>query len=304
MDTPQKTLAISGVTLYILGVIVTAIHLSRFGVFDVVLTKITYLLAGGVCALYLLIRVGSAVLLVDFRVVLSTLRYAQQMIHENLKDKILFRGMNFVFSRPLIRFLFGQFTSEGIATYLVRYIVLLAGMLVVVVFIGLFDLRNLELTFNDAIAFPEFIAFLILVQIGYIIWLYFYRVFKVTRLLRYFWNIIFSLLVVADIGFYGWALHPLVRPSFGGGAVYSVELFFRPDTPSAIQRFFEGESETMVVSAYLIHSVPAASYLTTRYEYSYTASLGRIIDFGDVVRIQATAIAALRIDSDLPNKAK
>ena len=129
MDSIQKNLAISAATLYALGVIVTAIHLSRFGVFDLTLAKVTYLLAGGVCTFYVVIRLSIAVLLVNFKVFMTTIKDAEKTIHNELKEKIVFRALNVFCSLPVIRWFFKGFTSEGVAGSLIRIILGLTSAL-------------------------------------------------------------------------------------------------------------------------------------------------------------------------------
>lgn len=58
MTIVKKNPALAIGVLYILGVLVTAIHLSRFAIYDLDLTKIRYVFAGGMCAFFLLLRIA------------------------------------------------------------------------------------------------------------------------------------------------------------------------------------------------------------------------------------------------------
>jgi len=155
----------------------------------------------------------------------------------------------------------------------------------------LFDLSRVGLTFDEVIEFPPFIAFLILAQFGYVIWLYFYRAFGEPHLLRKFWYITFSLLIAADIGFYSLALHPLARQSFGGGGAHSVNLLVKKDGQPAVDTLL-GDREG---SIFLIHSTPEVYYFTEKYEYAYGRSLDNTIEFGQVLRLDKATVIGINM---------
>jgi hypothetical protein len=52
MEMLKKNPALMVGVLYILGVLVTAIHLSRFAIYDLDLTKIRYIFAGALCCYF------------------------------------------------------------------------------------------------------------------------------------------------------------------------------------------------------------------------------------------------------------
>ena len=298
MDSLQKSTALAVAVMYTLGVIVTATHLSRFGVFDLELAKVAYLLAGGVCLFYLLVRLGLAVFIIDFKVILTAIAGAEHAIHQNLSDTRPFKLLAAASSWPILKTLIGHFGPQRIADQIIKLILLVTLGLIVYVYLTLFELSKIDISWQEAAEIRPFVAGLLFIQLAYIIWLYFFRSFKATKLLRWFWNFAFAFFLIADIGFYSLVLHPLVKSSFGGGNVRPVAVFVGEQNQS-LRNFLGITAVPDSGQFYLLHTAGSAYYLTDTFELDYGAQvLEKIVVPASVTRVDKSEIPAVKFLSN------
>ena len=295
MDSTQKSVALLAGGVYVLGVLVTAIHLSRFAVFDLVLARVTYVFAGAVCAFYLLLRLSLAIAVVDLGVIRKVLSEAQQAIYHSLNQTRVFRLVDRIAGLPVLRWLLRAYTAEGVARHVVYLISLGAIALVLVMYLEVFDFSGTGLTIGVAVTFPPVVAFLMLGEVAYVLWCYFLPTFRTTRPLLAFWIVVLSFLVAADVGFYALVFHPLVKPSFGGGNVYRVPLP-TANLESLKDLLGEPRAREQMMELILLHAAGESYYFTDRYERDYTSDrFDDIIQHGNILRIDRAELPAFRI---------
>ena len=282
MGEMQKNATFMAGAFYVLGVLVTSIHISRFAVFDLDLAKLNYALAGAVCFLYLLLKFIIAVLIVDRAFIRRMIVDAQLAVQERLERMVIFRLINWIMQWKIIRFFVHRFTAESIARQLISLVVVLTAVFIILVYSTIFSSEKINITIhnlNDFGNFPPFIALLFGGQIAYILWCYLLPVFKSSRSIFRFWMAALLFLLAADVTFYSLALYPLVKPSFGGGSVYAVTL--PQESKGILENFAKLESNKIT----LVHVAGEAYYLTESYNIDYTNSLWDIIQYKSVIRV-------------------
>ena len=290
MGTIQKNAAFLAGAFYALGILVTAIHLSRFAVFDLILTKVTYVLAGAVCVFYLILRFSVAVLIVDYAAIHRVISHAQSVIQQRLSLMMVFRFMNAAVRFSLHGRIFDDSTAESVARALMYLIAFAAVGFVFFAYSSVFDFEEIDLTLQQVADFPPVVAYLLFGQIAYVLWCYFLPVFKPVPLLFRFWMAVFVFLLAADIAFYSLAFHPLVKPSFGGGNVYTVHV---PPGTDVIPKTLVGSTSGKMI---LVHAADDAYYLTASYELDYARpTLREIVQHSDIIRVDREKLPVLKI---------
>ncbi len=297
MTIVKKNPALAIGVLYILGVLVTAIHLSRFAIYDLDLTKIRYVFAGGMCAFFLLLRIALAIFVVEHRFIRSTLKSAEEAVHQSLQGKWVFRILNRIASSRLAGFFFKGYTSRGLAQKLVQGVGVVGALFLFGAYFILLktDGTGLRLNFDTLVAgLPFAIATLFMLQVVYIVSFYFRLTFQTAEPLHYLWQMVLALLVIIDIGLYSLVIHPLVKPAFGGGVVVQASLFASDADTSKLLDDATNIKFTSSTSSkvFIIHSSSEAYYVTSKYELNYSSrDLENMIEHDKVYRIQKRLLA-------------
>jgi uncharacterized Tic20 family protein len=303
METIKKNPALAFGALYILGVLVTAIHLSRFAIYDLDLTKIRYIFAGAVCSFYLVLRMLLTTIIVDFHVIRAVQKEAHEAVYKNLKDVLIFRIVDKISSVPILGSLLFSYTSKGTARSFIRILSFGALFFIFSTFLFFLSIPQSDAPFSHNLKaalskFPFYLQILLGVQLAYLLYFYFKPAFQVTEQLKYLWKFVFVLLLLTDIAVYSIAIHPLVKPVFGGGVVAMVN--FIPKDKDAADLLSSGagikvdnnRSETVLI----VHMSDDAYYITTEYALNYLApSSDEMIRHGKIYRIQKDLVSGYEI---------
>lgn len=303
MDEIKKNPALAAGAFYVLGVLVTAIHLSRFAIYDLDLTKVRYIFAGVVCCYFIVLRICITAFILDFRVIISTQGVASKAIYDNLKDTRVFKVVDRIASHRYSGFLFRKYSSERVTSTLIDGLYRAAFIFIFSVFFFLLSIPKSTITAGQILKaifgnFPFYLGALIAVQIIYLIYFYFKKAMQTTEQLKYIWRAVLILLLVTDVGVYAFIIHPLLKPVFGGGVVSIVRLIPKDQASSELIKqatgieFNMGKSD----SVFVVHTSDSAYYVTKQYELNYLSSdRETMIRHGQVYRIQNELISGYEI---------
>lgn len=280
--------------LYTLGVFITALHLNRFGISDLDLTRIRYVFAGAVFCYFLLLRVVAAAVVVDFRIVRRTHLVATKLTVRELRRSFLFKVIDEVSRVRLFgKALFGGYTSEASAAKLINTVSLGSVFILVAGFGLVLAIPKIDMAWS--LYPPPFLfAGLFGIELAYFIYFTFNRLMRAVPTLAVLWNCVFAILLLLDIWFYSLTIHPLVKPIFGGGVVTTSQIIPKDD---ASRRLLEGTGITRVSNGiasplYILHSTEKSLYLTKEFKLDvFSRNAENLISHSRVIQISKDLVA-------------
>lgn len=303
MDEIKKNPALAVGALYVLGVLVTAVHLSRFAIYDLDLTKVRYIFAGAVFCYFIALRIIITAFILDFRIIISTQDTASKAIYDNLKDTRVFKLVDKVATHRYLQKVLWKTSSEQVASTLIDGLYRAAFIFIFSVFFFFLSIPKLTITGEQILTailgnFPFYLGALIAVQIIYLCYFYFKKAMQTTEQLKYIWRAVLVLLLVTDVGVYAFIVHPLLKPVFGGGVVSIVRLIPKDQASSELIKqatgieFNTGKSDNV----FIVHTSDSAYYVTKQYDLNYLSpDENKMIRHGQVYRIQNELISGYEI---------
>jgi hypothetical protein len=295
----RYTLLLGGA--YIIGFVVSSIHLSRFGVYDLAIAKISYISSGMVCLGFLAVQVAFALALVNHKLIFRHMSSTRGAIHAALKQlgvsRQLDRFLRWVERRTrskLIPALLQNYTSEGLSIQAFNLIILTVAGLLLFASSKLFDLRALGMGFSIGREVAAVTKVFLTLLTASVAWLWLSPAFRPQRSLRFLWRLVFGVLLVWHVAFYSAVLHPILRPAFGGGAPYKIRLEPKNvESESVVLRLLEWEHvDVREKSLYLVHESPDFYYLTDEYQKRYGAKyLPDVLQYGKLIRLDKSLVA-------------
>lgn len=303
MDLIKKNPALAIGVLYVLGILVTAIHLNRFAISDLDLTKVRYIFAGAVCCYFLALRLVITALILDFRIIRSVSDEARHAVHNNLRDTWAFKIIDRVASLRFVGFFLRKLNSEGISNSIIELLSYAALFFIFGAFYFFLSIPSSPISTSEILRaawrhFPSCLVALFVVQLAYLAYFYFKRAMQSTEQLKNLWKVVFALLLLTDIGVYSFMFHPLVKPVFGGGVVSIVNLMPKDQASLALIKQTTGIKFTVNKSeaVYIVHSSDSAYYLTKQYELNYLSpKLSDMIIHERIYRVQKELISGYEI---------
>lgn len=305
MDIDKSRAALLFGAFYVLGVLVTAIHLSRFGIYDFDLTKVRYIFAGVTCAFFLLLRIIVTVVIVDLKLIWRTSANVEDTVHTTLKDWLPFRILDsvagWIARLPVVRHYVQPPTSRDVAKYVVLGFYAVVGAFLIFTYPILVDTRQLPPRpwLSAIIALkPHVPIVLLLPQFAYFLILPFRMAFQSAPLLRFVWNLVFALLLALDVGVYSEIVHPFVYPVFGGGEAPQVRLIPKDDAArntikQTTNLHFDNYNSTPV---FLIQSSAANYCVTSKYRLNFFATyVGNMIEHDEIYCLKSDLISGYRM---------
>lgn len=255
-------------SLYTLGVFITALHLSRFGISELDLTRVRYVFTGAAFCYFLLLRIVAAALVLDFRIIRKTHSEATELAVRELRRSFVFRLIDESSSIPFLgKLVFGGYTSEASAAKLIN-LVTLGSVFVLVA--GFFLILSVPIDDTRWRFSPSsfLVSGLVGIELAYLIYLLFNRPMRSVPRLSGLWNCVLAILLLLDIWYYSLAIHPLVKPVFGGGVVTTSQVIPKD---VASKKLLE---DTGVIRAsngigsplYVLHSTDKSLYLAKRFK--------------------------------------
>lgn len=268
MNTLKSNPALLAGSLYTLGIFITALHLSRFGISDLDLTRVRYIFAGVAYCYFLVLRLVAAALILDFRLIRQTSLEATELTVKELRRSLIFKIIDEISKVPWIGDkLFAGYTSEAAAAKLIKSVTLGSVFVLVAGFGLILEMPRFPGVW-DLYPPPFLVVGLVGIELAYLIYLVFNRPMRSIPRLAGLWNCVLVLLLLVDIWFYALTIHPLVKPIFGGGVVTTSQIIPKDDDSKKV---LEGSGVIRVSNGigsplYILHSTDKSLYVAKQFK--------------------------------------
>jgi hypothetical protein len=286
--------AILAGSLYTLGVFITALHLSRFGISELDLTRVRYVFAGAGFCYFLLLRVVAAALVLDFRIIRKTSSEAAELALKELRRSFVFRVIDELSKISFLgHFIFGRFTSEASAVKLIQLVTSGSVFVLVAGFSLILSVPSDDLKWRFAPS-SFLVVGLVSIELAYLIYFLFNRPMSSVPRLTALWNCVLAILLLVDTWYYSLAIHPLVKPVFGGGVVTTSQIIPKDD---ASKKLLEATgvirvSNGMGSPLYVLHSTDKSLYLALKFKLDvFARNADTFIKHSRVIQISKDLLA-------------
>jgi hypothetical protein len=294
MNTLKSNPALLVGALYTIGIFITALHLSRFGISDLDLTRIRYVFAGVVFCYFLVLRLAAAALILDYRLIRKTYLEATELTVRELRRSLIFKVIDEISKVPWIGgILFSGYTSEEVAAKLIKFVTL-GSVFVLVAGFGLIIQMPEPPGVWNLYPPPFLVVGLVGIELAYLIYLIFNRPMNSIPRLAGLWNCVLVLLLLVDIWFYALSIHPLVKPIFGGGVVTTSQVIPKDDDS---RKILEGSGVIRVSNGigsplYILHSTDKSLYVTKQFRLNvFARSPKSFISHSRIIQISRDLLA-------------
>jgi hypothetical protein len=279
--------------LYVLGAVVTAVHLGRLGIREVSAVKVNYLFCGAVCAVYLALRISIALGLAEVHRVAAVLRDAADEVLSSLRSRLPERlqgGLPALWWKRR-----GASMLSAQTTMLMGALVMYLAIPLVAVLTRVVDLRDTGVEFRW-LGVPVMATVFLLLYQGFMVLVFFLRrPLQRTRPMRCFWQLLLAMVLLADVANYALFVHPIIRPAFGGGRATAVRLLLKEaDLAAAFGDI--GAAVQPGLKAYLLYETGDALYVTPTHRVNYSSErISGALEHGAITRIPKDALLAVTI---------